>query len=38
MFTRGWVVDPATVDMWVGGDASASLGTTFEVVANEPNH
>jgi beta-glucosidase len=27
---RGWVIDAATFDVWVGGDATATLGTTFE--------
>ena len=29
---RDWVIDAATVDVWVGGDATAALGTTFEIV------
>jgi beta-glucosidase len=28
---RDWVTDAATFDVWVGGDATASLGTTFVV-------
>jgi beta-glucosidase len=27
---RTWVIDAATFDVWVGGDATASLGATFE--------
>ena len=30
---REWVQDAATFDVWAGGDATAALGTTFEVVA-----
>ena len=30
---RDWVQDAATFDVWVGGDATADLGTTFEVTA-----
>jgi beta-glucosidase len=29
---RGWVIDAATFDVWVGSDATATLGATFEVV------
>jgi beta-glucosidase len=28
---RDWVIDAATFDVWVGGDATAALGATFEV-------
>jgi beta-glucosidase len=28
---RDWVLDPSTFDVWVGGDSTAELGTTFEV-------
>ena len=28
--TRGWVNDGTTFDLWVGGDSTADLGTTFE--------
>lgn len=28
---RDWVIDPATFDVWVGGDSTATLGTTFTV-------
>ena len=28
---RDWVTDPSTFDVWVGGDSTAELGTTFEV-------
>lgn len=27
---RAWVIDAATFDVWVGGDATAALGVTFE--------
>ena len=30
--TRGWIVEPATFDVWAGGDSSARLATTFRVV------
>lgn len=30
---RDWVQDASTFDVWVGGDSTASLGTTFEVTA-----
>ena len=30
---RDWVIDPSTFDVWVGGDSSASVATTFEVSA-----
>ncbi|MDT7574272.1 MAG: beta-glucosidase [Pseudonocardiales bacterium] len=26
-----WVLDPSTFDVWVGGDSTAALATTFEV-------
>jgi beta-glucosidase len=29
---RDWVIDAATFDVWVGGDSSAAVGTTLEVV------
>ena len=29
--TRDWVVDASTFDVWVGGDSTAPLTTTFEV-------
>ena len=29
---RGWVQEPATFDVWVGGDSNATLTTTFRVV------
>jgi beta-glucosidase len=29
---RDWVVDAATFDVWVGGDSTAELTTTFQVV------
>lgn len=32
--TRDWVHDTSTFDVWVGGDSSASLGTTFSVVSS----
>ena len=28
---RDWVVDPSPFDVWVGGDSTAQLATTFEV-------
>lgn len=28
---RDFVLDPSTFDVWVGGDSTAELGTTFEV-------
>ena len=28
--TRDWVIDTATFDVWVGGDSTAELSTTFE--------
>ncbi len=30
---RDWVTDASTFDVWVGGDSSATLTTTFEVTA-----
>ena len=30
---RDWVIDAATFDLWVGGDSTAELSTTFEVTA-----
>jgi beta-glucosidase len=30
---RDWVLDPSTFDVWVGGDSTAELGTTFEVTS-----
>uniref|UniRef100_UPI0035C95D07 glycoside hydrolase family 3 C-terminal domain-containing protein n=1 Tax=uncultured Amnibacterium sp. TaxID=1631851 RepID=UPI0035C95D07 len=30
---RDFVLDPATFDVWVGGDSTASLGATFTVTA-----
>ena len=30
---RDWVVDPSTYDVWVGGDSTADLGTTFRVTS-----
>ena len=29
--TRDWVIEPSTFDVWVGGDSTAELTTTFEV-------
>ncbi|HEX6046963.1 MAG TPA: beta-glucosidase BglX [Pyrinomonadaceae bacterium] len=29
---KGWVQEPATFDVWAGGDSSAGLATTFRVV------
>jgi beta-glucosidase len=31
---RDWVQDAATFDVWVGGDSTAELGTTFEVTGS----
>ncbi|HEY0814597.1 MAG TPA: glycoside hydrolase family 3 N-terminal domain-containing protein [Pseudonocardia sp.] len=31
--TREWVLDASTFDVWVGGDSTAELGTTFDVKA-----
>ena len=28
---RGWVLDASTFDIWVGGDSTATLTTTFTV-------
>ena len=28
---RDWVIDPPTFDVWVGGDSTAQLATTFQV-------
>lgn len=28
---RDWVIDSSTFDVWVGGDSTAELATTFEV-------
>ena len=33
---RDWVIDAATFDVWVGGDSTASLGTSFEVTSAMP--
>ena len=30
---RDWVIDASTFDVWVGGDSTAQLSTTFEVTA-----
>src|SRR5690606_26325128 len=29
---KDWVIDASTFDVWVGGDSTAELGATFEVV------
>jgi beta-glucosidase len=29
--TRGWVQDPATFDVWAGGDSTATLQTKFQI-------
>ena len=29
---RDWVNDASTFDVWVGGDSTAKLSTTFEVI------
>jgi beta-glucosidase len=31
--SRDWVIDGTTFDVWVGGDSTARLGSTFEVAA-----
>ena len=31
--TRDWTIDTATFDLWVGGDSTAELSTTFQVTA-----
>ena len=31
---RDWVNDPSTFDVWVGGDSTAELTTTFDVTPN----
>ena len=31
--TRDWTIDTATFDLWVGGDSTAQLSTTFQVTA-----
>jgi beta-glucosidase len=31
--TRDWVIDSSTFDLWVGGDSTADLATTFRVAA-----
>ena len=28
---RHWTIDASTFDLWVGGDSTAQLSTTFEV-------
>jgi beta-glucosidase len=32
---RDWVADPATFDVWVGGDSRADLSTSFDVAEEE---
>jgi beta-glucosidase len=29
---RDWVIDASTFDVWIGGDSTAQLSTTFEVL------
>jgi len=29
--TRGWVQEPATFDVWAGGDSTTSLQTKFQI-------
>ena len=31
--SRDWVIDATTFDVWVGGDSTAALATTFELTA-----
>ena len=33
--SRDWVVDPSTYDVWVGGDSTADLHSTFRVTAGD---
>jgi beta-glucosidase len=33
--SRDWVVDPSTYDVWVGGDSTADLHSTFRVAAGQ---
>ncbi len=33
--TRGWVNEAAGFDVWVGGDSTAKLGASFELVAGD---
>lgn len=33
--SRDWVVDPSTYDVWVGGDSTADLHSTFRVAAGD---
>ncbi|WP_372984772.1 glycoside hydrolase family 3 N-terminal domain-containing protein [Microbacterium sp.] len=32
--TRSWVQDATTIDVWIGGDSTASLSTSFSVVSS----
>lgn len=34
--TRGWVLEAASFDVWVGGDSMAKLGASFELTGGEP--
>ena len=34
---RDWVLDASTFDVWVGGDSTAELSTTFQVVHLDPS-
>ena len=31
--TRGWVQEATVIDVWVGGDSTASLGTVLTVTS-----
>lgn len=33
--SKGWVQEPSTFDVWVGGDSAATLTTTFRVVKQQ---
>jgi beta-glucosidase len=33
---RDWVIDASTFDVWVGGDSTAELSTTFDVTGASP--
>jgi beta-glucosidase len=34
--TRDWILDPSIFDIWVGGDSTAELTATFEVLPDAP--
>jgi beta-glucosidase len=35
---RDWVTDISTFDVWVGGDSTAQLATSFEVTKSSANN